>query len=539
LIDHRIRDGIEGYIVLDKPGLKPSSESRIILLLRKHSDRSKVNVKIYESDKNNLLFNTVVEMDKRNMIEYFDYTAPDKPGVYKLILEIDGVVYDEVEFIVDYPLRRQPLYFTIVWHHHQAPNYLPDGRIHSPWAFKYVWERILEPYGYGPYHYHAVLLHKHPGFKSTYNLSPSLLAQWSILLEKGVIYVDGRRFEPGSDEAFLVEETISYYREALMRGQIDVLTSIYAHTIAGFLIDFLGMEDIIREEVEYGYKVSREVLGFKPEGVWTPEMAFSMKLVRIYYDLGLKYTILDDVHHYSGSQGEKDTPYKPYIIVDCNSRKHIYVFFRDQELSNILSFKNNFVNEFHAWRNAYEFSYRVLTRWLRDSVKTLVLALDGENWMIFSKNPPLTAYFLDILAVYLESMHDLGFIYLSHLSEILKKNPPSSILYHIPTNSWLGSFNKWVGEVEQHHEYWRKICRLYSMLKNYEEINGRDEYSLKARWALWHALDSDYWWAEFWYPKVIDEWINHAENILKTRFKTIATAESKQVDGNQIDICIK
>jgi alpha-amylase/alpha-mannosidase (GH57 family) len=240
---------------------------------------------------------------------------------------------------------------------------------------------------------------------------------------------------------------------------------------------------------------------YEPWGIWTPEMAFSMSLVSIYYDNGIKYTVLDDQHHFHWAEGDKDSQYEPYILVDTSTRKSIIVFFRDHELSDILGFKNNFYSEPHAWRNAYETAYLITEKWLDQGVKTLILALDGENWMVFPKNKHFTAYYLKHLIIYLEAVQDLGFIKLSTLREMYNEVPSRRVLTKIPTNSWLGTFRKWRGEIHEHEKYWYHIADTYRRLRAYESIiqirPGEEEISRRIRWALWHALDSDYWWAEF------------------------------------------
>jgi len=527
LVPVRMIDGVEAYVVLDKPGYVSGDEARVYVLLHNHGGDRELRV-VLRDHKNTTIYDGKIHLraGEEKVVQSF-YSVPEQHGRYVLGLEIDGKIVDKTSFIVDDPSRRDPLYFTIVWHNHQAPNYYPDGKIHGPWAYVYVWGDHLKPYGYGPYHYHGVMLSKHPGYRATYNLSPSLLAQWRMLIEDGVELVDGRRIDKNSREAGLVRETISMYAKSLAEGRIDVLTSIYAHTIAGFLIDLLGMEDIVQEEIKYGMGITSSIFGekYEPYGIWTPEMAFSMKLVSIYSDLGLKYTVLDDKHHLQHATGDKDDPYKPYLLIDPATNKYITVFFRDHELSDVLGFKNNFNSEIHAWRNAYEFSLHVLEKWFHNN-KILVLALDGENWMVFSKTPPLTAYFLDKLIIYFETLDDNGYIRLSTLREIYEHIPARKILTHIPTNSWLGTFKKWRGEVGDHEEYWVKVLDTYKMIKAYERmIMGRDEYSEKARWGLWHALDSDYWWAEFWAPQAIDAWNKYAREFVSQRIDKVVVKD--------------
>ncbi len=530
IIHPQIIDGIEAYLVFDKPAYRIGSMVKAVVLLRNHGSSQSIDVKIVESSNNAVLTDKLMIGEGELVTKTYDLPIGDKEGVHEFKLVINNKVYDATKTIIRDPSSRKPLYLTIVWHHHQAPNYTPDGRIHSPWAYIYVWGEQLKPYGKGPYNFHAVILKKHPHFKATYNLSPSLLYQWRLAIERGIEFIDGKKYDPSTPEIMLVKETLDSYIDSLNRGQIDVLTSMYAHTIAGFLTDVMKAHDIVYEEIAYGKKITEETMGgsYEAQGIWTPEMAFSMDLIPIYYDNGIKYTVLDEVHHFNHAEGDKNSIYEPYIVVDTSSGKYIYVFFRDSELSNIMSFNNNFYNEIHAWRNAYEYSLRIAYKWFIKEAKSLVIALDGENWMIFSKNPPATAIFLDKLAIYLETLQDMGFFKLSTLREIIENIPASKVLTNIPTNTWLGTFRKWRGERQEHEGYWVRAYEIYRKINCYEKlIGGKDQNSRRARWSLWHALDSDYWWAEFWSPNIINMWLAEARNVVESNLKKVHIREAK------------
>lgn len=522
LVDYRSHNGLEAFLVLNRPVFKAGESARVNVLIRSLGYGGQAAISVVDS-RGALVYkrNINVEAGQGDVIA-LEHGVPDKPGTYALKLSINDVVFDEVEYLVVDGIASRSV-VALVWHNHQAPNYLPDGTVHGPWAYIYAYGKQLEPYGQSPYMHHVNMLEKHGDYRATFNLSPSLLYQWRQAITKGVMFQTGERIEPGDERAKLIEVVLDRYIEYAKKGQIDILTSIYAHTIGGFLIEYLDIYDIVNDEVRYGKEVSRSVLkGYEPLGAWTPEMAFSMKIVDIYYDNEIEYTILDDICHFEGSVGEKGSRYEPYIVLNKENGKHIFVVFRDHRLSDLLSFKNNFVSEPHALRNAYQLAYVISKRITESSPKLLTLALDGENWMAFSSNPPLTAYYYDKLLIYLESLSDIGFLELDHLRNVVHSMAARRILTHIPTNSWLCSFKKWRGERPEHEQYWTKANETYKMIRAYESlIGGRDSYSEKGRWALWHALDSDYWWSEFWLPKVIEVWLQEAMQALLPRFNSL------------------
>ncbi|RLG91612.1 MAG: glycoside hydrolase, partial [Thermoprotei archaeon] len=271
IIHPQIIDGIEAYLVFDKPAYRIGSMVKAVVLLRNHGSSQSIDVKIVESSNNAVLTDKLVIGEGELVTKTYDLPIGDKEGVHELKLVINNKIYDTTKTIIRDPSSRKPLYLTIVWHHHQAPNYTPDGRIHSPWAYIYVWGEQLKPYGKGPYNFHAVILKKHPHFKATYNLSPSLLYQWRLAIERGIEFIDGKKYDPSTPEIMLVKETLNSYIDSLNRGQIDVLTSMYAHTIAGFLTDVMKAHDIVYEEIAYGKKITEETMGgsYEAQGIWT------------------------------------------------------------------------------------------------------------------------------------------------------------------------------------------------------------------------------------------------------------------------------
>jgi len=155
---------------------------------------------------------------------------------------------------------------------------------------------------------------------------------------------------------------------------------------------------------------------------------------------------------FTGSQGDKSGHLEPYIA--RGGHGEIIVFFRDTDLSNHLSFKNNFKNEAQAWRAAYELAYLIAEKTRMGGV--LTIALDGENWMIFAKNSPLTAFYYDKLVEYLVKIQSKKYFETSNHREVVNKYPARRTLTHIPTTTWLCGFTKWNGEVRRQPHYWEK-----------------------------------------------------------------------------------
>ncbi|MEM3980558.1 MAG: glycoside hydrolase, partial [Ignisphaera sp.] len=431
-------------------------------------------------------------------------------------LVIDGVTLDKHRVsIANINPKEKPIDVILVFHNHQPPNYGPDSIYRAIWPFNYVWRPILFPYGLGPYHYHAVLLKKLGiGVKLVYNLSPSLIKQWIDIVEKGIKILTGEVIEPTSDLTKNVKEAINMYRELVHDEIIEVVTSIYAHTIAGYLVDTFNIDDILKRELEYGFNITKSFTSKDPKGIWLPEMSFSMKLIPIIRSVGLEYTFLDEKYHLRAAEGDVKNHYEPYIVGD-NPSNGLVVFFRDTELSNDISFANNYCSDIHAIKGAYNFIYKLLNKCAEENAKVLTIALDGENWMIFSKNPPATAIFLETILLLFKKLGRINIAKLTTAKEALKSIQPVRKLKYIPSTTWLGSYTKWRGEVLEQEKYWKMVEQIILKFKEYTVKYGFDERAKKAEWALWHILDSDYWWAEFWNEEMILLWIKEFDKYIK------------------------
>ncbi len=521
---------MEVYVEPDSPIYFPGDKATAKILFENLGDSSimlgyRVSILFYSDHVGEVLFEEEKSLQVMPGGRQEVFVEADVPGsrVGRIVFTVEAYwnsmkTVDSSESLVVWK-PEHPIGVSIVWHHHQAPNYLPNGKYHADWAFRWVWYDLFKPYYKGgPYYVHALIQDKYPNLKITQHLSPSLLKQWSDAIENGYRLTSGEYYPPDSREVQLVKETLELYRKLLNKNRVEVLTSVYAHTILGYIVSNYDMTDIVLDELELGKEVTRKVMGIEASGAWTPEMAWDQRLAELYRSHGIEYTVLCGKNHFPGSRGDKKDIYQPYLTTGG-----LAVFFRDQAISDTIGFGNIFPDEKTAYRKAADIVVRIAQHGLtRRKPSHITIALDGENWMIFSKTPRNTALFLDKFYHYLSILEAKGIIKTMFLSQALEEIGVQGTLEYIPTTSWLGSFHKWHGERKEHEQYWRRTYRGYRLIKVYEYmVNGRDEHSGKARWALYHALDSDYWWAEFWNPEVIEEWLRLLEDSLGEAFAKI------------------
>lgn len=428
-------------------------------------------------------------------------------------LEINGVVISSAkEALSVFTKSEKPLYVVFIWHHHQSPGVFPNGTLHGPWALLHTYKDELSLYyPGGAYYFHAYILQKYPQIKMTYHLSPSLLWQWN-LTETGWCqsYPHYQCFDKGSKEAEKVRETIALYKSLYQKGQIGILTSYFAHPISGYIAEKYGWFDLLDYELSLGMNTTEEVLGIKPKGMWLPEMAFSPKLIPLLEKHSIEYFTLDDRCHLKVIY-----PYSPYHLYKIQNSS-LFVLFRDHQLSDDFAFNNNFRNEEEARAKAKRIVRKILMiREADPNAEVVTIAADGENWIIFSNNPGLTARYFEFLLQYLSEAREKGLIETVTFEEITKTLKPYKEVKPLAT-SWLCSWDKWTKEKRAKQEpMWEKDGEVYVLLQGYRTKCGEDVTYRKALYGLAQALDSDFYWAEFIYDKHVYAWLNWTESLVK------------------------
>lgn len=425
-------------------------------------------------------------------------------GVY-VVRVLAGGEAAEAKFIVVGGREGVPR-IAIVFHDHQAPNYSPDGSIREGWAFEHVWSDEFRPYYRGgAYYVQARLLDKWR-VKLSLNLSPSLLRQWSDLLDRGVVVDRGGVYEciePDDERALMVKEVLTRFRELARRGVVEVLTSFYSHPLAGYIADAYGWLDLLSRELETGREVTESVMGVEPRGVWLPEMSFSMKLLPILEEGGIQYTVLDGVGHFAGAVGEKDTIYCLYAIGGLK------MIFRHTSISDLWSFKYSGVRDpSEAEAGARDLVLRMIIEAYVNKAEVLAVALDGENWMIMPRPKPATAVLLDKLLGYLKRAEEKGVVRLVTLREVVEELEPLKLI-SVPSRSWRGGYDKWLSERKAIQDrIWENITRAYECFKALQNSVGVGNEELES---LMNAVNSDHIWAEFADESFSAEWARTLE----------------------------
>ena len=173
----------------------------------------------------------------------------------------------------------------------------------------------------------------------------------------------------------IMSKVLSKYSQLASSGQAELIPVPYSHPLAPILTDFGWSEDLDMH-VARGIKLFKDSFGYMPAGVWPAEQAVNDYVLRE-FSKNFTWTVTDkDILKKSGiDTSNRSTIMKPWYRT-FDGRK-IYVFFRNTELSNLISFTySNWV----ATNAVTDLMNRLLSlREMSDGKSVVVIALDGEN----------------------------------------------------------------------------------------------------------------------------------------------------------------
>ena len=149
------------------------------------------------------------------------------------------------------------------------------------------------------------------------------------------------------------KDIIDGYHELAQTGQIDFTGSAMDHAILPLL-----PEEEVRRQISLNTQINTRLFGkvYSPKGFFPPEMCYSRDILPLIAGAGYQWLIL------SGIASPIDWPMDVIYNVETGGKK-LAVFFRDDVLSNRISFQSikakDFVEHLQQWRGKRENIYVV------------------------------------------------------------------------------------------------------------------------------------------------------------------------------------
>lgn len=420
------------------------------------------------------------------------------------------------------------MYFAVLWHHHQPIYRDPEsGRFLLP----YVNYHLTKNY------YQMAFLAEESAFPCVFNLVPCLIEQimdygrgnardplqdalekdpsrltkeevayLSKFLPRGVEEKDKRKlqlrvlqsvFSPVTpataekDSLLSLQKTISrevlpLYRRLRLEGHVELTTSAYYHPLLPLLFDLAqGAEPVMpalpfrypedaQTQIEKGREYFCQVFGQAPLGFWPSEGGISQEVAEVVAKSGFSYAVTDENILWKSLRKNPD----PLALSKPHLCQNLAIFFRDRELSDLISFEYQRWDEKDAIRHFLSKLEERIRTWPEKGI--CIIALDGENpWAGYRENG---VPFLREFYGQLKKKEGLMPIL---LQDYLALVPPREEIGLVP-GTWLGNFSRWVGHPAK-NAAWDKLALVRKKSGPSEEIfvaEGSD-------WFWWFGEDPE------------------------------------------------
>ncbi|MEM0325858.1 MAG: glucodextranase DOMON-like domain-containing protein [Desulfurococcaceae archaeon] len=319
------------------------------------------------------------------------------------------------------------------------------------------------------------------------------------------------------------------YKELVERRQVELIPVPYGHPIAPLLVDF-GLADDLHVHVIMSVIAFQVYFNYRPRGIWPAEQAVNEHAVQIFRRAGISWTITDStvLLQTGANVASIEDLGVPWYIDFPEGR--IYIFFRETEISNLISF------QYSGWDqdSAVNDLVNRLLSYARQAQgpRVVVIALDGENpWEHY---PEFGTVFLNKLYSRLQELQRQGIVetitpgeFVERFSNVAKPLPQREYLYldlekkdisnlplnsygdaygdlprrrvtaRLPEGSWGGDLSIWIGHrqenvawmwlIKAREDVLRKL-NVESFLELYARFPEVAEYIMRAQTSCW------FWW---------------------------------------------
>jgi len=300
------------------------------------------------------------------------------------------------------------------------------------------------------------------------------------------------------------------------KGQIELVGSACYHAF----LPLLPQKEIIRQ-IKLNEEVNQKYLGsvYKPRGFFSPEMAYSKKIVSLVKSLGYQWIALDEIA-YQGEFNKVNENKKYFIKEFCFKIKKnkLKVIFRNRGLS-LLFFG-------HALDSAEKFFSLIRKKY--SSKEFLITAFDGENLGHHQEN------LINIWERILQNPEVKTFTYSEYLKKIKKieKIKPLASTWSTEKEDLenLNPYPLWHDPKNKIHQWQWQITNI--ILREIESLKDNANYKI-ARNFLDQALASDqYWWASkrpWWSPGMITKGLNFFLKVIEFVKEDIPLKERQKI----------
>ncbi|HPU08152.1 MAG TPA: glycoside hydrolase family 57 protein [Candidatus Atribacteria bacterium] len=325
------------------------------------------------------------------------------------------------------------------------------------------------------------------------------------LWERGRNYreEDKEKIWRATDEIF--REIFSQYRKLLENKQIEISFSPFYHPILPLLIDtdvarqcnpatilphrFSFPEDA-REQIKRGKDFSQDIWGSDIMGMWPSEGAVSEEVLSLAGEEGVGWLATGEeiLFRSLGKRKGEAWPelYLPHVW-EKEERK-VAVFFRDTELSDLISFSYQHFSPAEAVEDLIQRLKNIKKALPQGKPYLVTIILDGENaWEYYVDNglPFITSLYQALC-----ESEDFVTITPREYLQKFSNLPPIS---HMVPGSWVGGvLDTWIGHPEKNWA-WEELRRVRELWGREKEYLLKEERE-KIQDLIYQAEGSDWFW---------------------------------------------
>jgi len=344
------------------------------------------------------------------------------------------------------------------------------------------------------------------------------------LVEKGQDFSEEDKTIVFDQARKIIQEVIPLHRKLQDEGQIEVITTPYAHPILPLIYDtklakvgnpsaempdrFSYPNDVIAQ-LQKSVEVYENHYGRAPRGLWPGEGAVAQEIVPLVAKAGYQWMASGEpvlaqslgIGEFTRDANETvkqaDDLYRPYYVSGPNGEK-VAIFFRDWRLSDLIGFEYSKTPGKEAARNLVQRLENIRTELKAENAvgpHIVSIILDGENaWEYY---PNDGKEFLNSLYQDLADSQTLKTI---TPSEYLRLFPEQRTLDKLFPGAWFSpNYDTWIGEAEE-TQAWNYLGKTRKELAKFDmppySKKAASDAIAKAEDFMYLAEGSDWFW---WY----------------------------------------
>lgn len=336
------------------------------------------------------------------------------------------------------------------------------------------------------------------------------------LIKKGKNYTLEDRLKIIEIQREIIKQIIPSFKKYLKKGKIEITTSPYFHPILPILLDIkdikkshnsnlpnnLKMQLDAKIQTQMALDKIEELFGTRPKGIWPSEQCINSKVMDLFNELGVEWTIADegilsDSIKFEFARDFRGYMEDPYHLLKTYDYKGTKIIFRDSLIPNLIGFEYPNHSPQAAANDLYDRIKVEQSKLLSspDENHLLTIAMDGENcWENYSDDG---STFLNTLYSLIENDSTLETVLISDYI----KNDTQKPLAKISSGSWINrNFKLWIDEPLKNLA-WTYLKQVRDDFSDFVKQNPLNPNIDAARRELFICEGSDWFW---WYGEPND-----------------------------------